>query len=302
MIETTVVPFPDREFDHSGDLLAPLTSAGLHYEWAVQRPGSTSTIYSTDPDGVFEVLIEDYDATDDPAVSLEVRAEAARARIDQRAQFTHAHIVNHVAQAVLAGQLSVDQEAVLERCGDYLHPLTVDEVPEWTAPVPLVMPAVFYGDRARLAGLPELVPPAGNVVLLDVTDPSSLLEDLGRIGALRVQRFTPHSSPTSAPVRVFLDRSDELELPGLLDALEHAVLVGEASGEDDHVATVRLAAARIGTLDTLPGDLEAALVRVAAAVTGEEVLASARQVLDIAPSPAGTSTPAPADADDTAQE
>lgn len=214
-----VIDADDLPRDHVGDHVAPLTTSGTPFSYAIIDDDRHQISWATDADGMLSTLIDAYplDEPDDQAA----RRATLHARLVARAGYVYATLVNHGAQAIMAG-LALDTCNILERAADFAHldqlP-TIEEIPAWTQEVPLALAAQFYApyDTTRTA-------PLGNVVLLDPDTPERLLESLARLGAIRLLTHTGvdapgHVSVATADPRATLEQDLEA-LTGALFVLE----------------------------------------------------------------------------------
>lgn len=185
---TTTVLDDDQATDHTGQPIAPLTPAGMPYRYKLRGRGLSS--YASTADEVLALVIEEYpqpsDTTDLGALSR--HDEEAH---DVRVLHAFGVITTLVADAIISGKLSADEEAVLQRSaerGPDRPPITADDCPSWDHPtVPMVLLTVLY-DRT----LGRRTPPAGNIELIDPGDPDTYLSDLQRLGLIQLSRNPAH--------------------------------------------------------------------------------------------------------------
>ncbi len=152
-----VVADRDQQQDHSGRPVPPVTSGGFPFRYKVRLTGAS--VYASTADEVLAVFIAGYDPR--PARGR----DAELAQITLRGEHCIGVIVHHVAQAMLAGLLSPEEERTLQRSAAYgtgQDPITVDECPRWEHPeVPMVLMGDLYA-----AEYGRFTPPAGNVIML----------------------------------------------------------------------------------------------------------------------------------------
>lgn len=200
MMATTIVLDDDQATDHAGQPIAPLTPEGFPYRYKLRGRGLSS--YASTADEVLALVIEDYPQRPDTADAdgLSRYDEAAH---DVRILHAFGVITTLVAEAIISGQLSADEEAVLQRSaerGPDRPPITAHECPSWNHPtVPMVLLTVLY-DRS----LGQRNPPAGNVVFIDPGDPDTYLSDLQRLGLIQLS-----TNPAYRPGRL-----TEITAPG----------------------------------------------------------------------------------------
>ena len=179
------VPDDEQAYDHSGQPIAPLTPAGFPYRYKLRGRGLSS--YASTAEEVLALVVEDYPRLldlDDTA------ADDDRARYEEQAhdvRVLHAFgvITNLVAGAIISGELTVAEEAVLQRSaerGPDWPPITVEDCPRWDHPaVPMVLLSALY-DRS----LGTRTPPAGHIVFIDPGEPDTYVGDLMRLGVIEV--------------------------------------------------------------------------------------------------------------------
>lgn len=178
------VPDDEQAHDHSGQPIAPLTPAGFPYRYKLRGRGLSS--YASTAEEVLALVIEDYPRP----LDNDGDASADQARNDEQAhdaRVLHAFgvITNLVAEAIISGELTAAEEAVLQRSaerGPDRPPITVEDCPRWDHPtVPMVLLSALY-DRS----LGTRTPPAGHIVFVDPGEPDTYLGDLIRLGLIEV--------------------------------------------------------------------------------------------------------------------
>lgn len=190
MMATTTVLDDDQAYDHAGQPIAPLSPTGLPYRYKLRGHGLSS--YASTAEEVLALVIEDYPqrpaTTDaDADVDADKLSRYEEEAHDLRVLHAFGVITTLVADAIISGDLSVDEEAVLQRSaerGPDRPPITADECPSWDHPtVPMVLLTVLY-DRS----LGQRTPPTGNVVFIDPGVPEIYLSDLQRLGVIQLSR------------------------------------------------------------------------------------------------------------------
>ncbi|WP_394276223.1 hypothetical protein [Luteococcus sp.] len=242
--ETYVLPDATQDHDHAGALVAPLTSTGHHFTYALRHDSRQVTIYATNAHAILATLIDHYDPRDLDATDPTNDRQLELTRIDQRSRHAYHATINHAAQAILRGAPD-DVVAVLQRSTDYTRPLTHTELAEWTHEIPLVLIGSFYGPG-------QAQPPTGNVVMLRTDDADDYLHDLAQIGAIHL---IEHCSAITPPVRVMvdIDPSPTTTLQPRLDALDQATRALKATPNDTNTTIVReRAAALVAVLQNYP--------------------------------------------------
>lgn len=171
----------DQPVDHGGEPVAPLTPAGLPFRYRLRE--GDHAFYASTADDLLAVIIDDYpEPTSDDADDAVVHTydEAA---LSARTLHAFGVITNHVAAAIISGNLTADQERMLrrsaERGPDY-PPITADDCPTWDADDPMILIAGLYHQSLHR------VAPAGNVIFIDPGTPEHYLWDLARIGEAQV--------------------------------------------------------------------------------------------------------------------
>ena len=180
----TVVWDDEQPVDHAGAPVAPLTRAGMPYRWRLRLPGRS--LYAVDADQVLATVVDDY-----PAVPADDAPDSSWASFDEAshdARVLHAFgvIVNHVAQAMMAGLLDADAERLLQRSanrGPDNPPITIDDCPEWSHEVPMILIKDLYNPDHTTRQ-----PPRGNVIYLDPGVPETYVLDLARLDALDLEQ------------------------------------------------------------------------------------------------------------------
>ena len=180
----TVVWDDEQPVDHAGAPVAPLTPAGMPYRWRLRLPGRS--LYAVDADQVLATVVDDYPAQpadDAPHSSWEDFEQTSH---DARVLHAFGVIVNHVAQAMMAGLLDADAEHLLQRSanrGPDNPPITIDDCPEWSHEVPMILIKDLYN--------PEVIsrqPPRGNVIYIDPGVADTYLLDLAMLGVVDLEQ------------------------------------------------------------------------------------------------------------------
>lgn len=183
LMPVTVVPDEQQQIDHNGQPIAPLTPAGLPYRYRLRRPGSA--VYAATADDLLGVVIDGYPA--EPAQDADPAAVQAWDQQTHDLRVLHAFgvITTLVADAIISGQLTADQEHILQRSaerGPGAPPITAADCPRWEVDsVPMVLIEPLYDPS-----LGDRVPPAGNVVFIDPGVPDRYLRDLARLGLIEL--------------------------------------------------------------------------------------------------------------------
>lgn len=197
----TVVWDDQHPVDHAGAPVAPLTPAGMRYRWRLRLPGRS--LYAVDADQVLAAVIDDYPvrpAADAPDAEWESFDQASH---DARVLHAFGVIVDHVAQAVMAGLLDADTERVLQRSasrGPGNPPITFDDCPEWSEEVPMILIKDLYNPDVT-----SRQPPRGNVIYIDPGVPGRYLLDLALLGLVDLEQNPAYRPGASAEIVV--DRS-----------------------------------------------------------------------------------------------
>lgn len=184
MMAVTTVLDDEQATDHAGQPIAPLTPAGFPYRYKLRGHGLSS--YASTAEEVLALVIEDYPTPPDTNDADEL-ARYDEETHDVRVLHAFGVITTLVADALISGQLSAEEEAVLQRSaerGPDRPPITADDCPTWEHPtVPMVLLTVLY-DRS----LSERTPPHGNVIFIDPGVPETYLADLQRLGLIQLTR------------------------------------------------------------------------------------------------------------------
>ncbi len=136
-----VIADADQQVDHSHQPVPPVSPGGFPYRYKVRLQGANA--YAFTADEVLALFIDGYQSQ--PGRDREAQLE----QVKLRGRHCTGVIVNHVAQAMFAGQLSPEEEAVLQRSAEYdtgRDPITVDECPRWDHPD---VPMLLMGDLVR---------------------------------------------------------------------------------------------------------------------------------------------------------
>lgn len=165
--------------DHGGKPVAPLTPAGGPYRFRMRQHDRARTTYASDADALLSVLIEDY--PDHVDASQETLMAAYQARVGHAAGV----IFGLFASAVLTGQLSEDEEAILLASTvhtEQLPAITTEQCRRWTHPEqPMVLIRELY-----LADDP-VRPPGGNIYWIGCGDAESYLQSLAALDQIVLQ-------------------------------------------------------------------------------------------------------------------
>lgn len=197
----TLVHDDDQPRDHGGDPVAPLTPTGHPYRFRLRI--DQRSYYASTADDLLAVIIDGYPEppqNPDDADQVDTYDQEA---LDARTLHAFGVIINHVAGAIIEGDLTPDDEALLRRSaerGPSSPPITDQECPIWTASTPMILITGLYHPSQRRQ------PPAGNVTFLDPGTPDTYLDDLARIGEIKLQQ-----NPTFAPSRTELVEPDAPE-------------------------------------------------------------------------------------------
>lgn len=253
----------DQPRDHGGDPVAPLTTSGQNYLYALRDPERATTTYATSADALLSTLIDGYNPRDLDGTDPDADHTLETTRIAQRARHARSLAINHAAQAILAGAKDATV-ATLQRATTYQPPLTAQELtahhdPQW----PLLLISAFY------EGPDTPQPPAGDVALLRTHDPVDYLRDLHNAGQIILLE---HSSTTPAvTVLADLDPDPVLALPTHLDRLEQSLAYLHDNPTDQATAAVR--------------EHTEAVLRLAATVEPPEILDPVRAAIASATTP-----------------
>lgn len=253
--EVLTLAFDDQPTDHSGDSVTPLTSAGSPYRYAlVGYLGRPETTYASNADALLSVIIpgyepldltnDDLDQTPEDPTDQEYR-DRYIAQATLRTQYAYGVAFDNAAQALINDTLTETELGWLQRSLEYEPPLTIEELPEWTAQVPMILLAAYY----RRAGLAA---PAGNIVWLDGYPPETLIAGLAKAGVIRLREHT--SARHLADTEIRLGELPPAELLSNLHAqLEMtAANLDRPEAEDHHRETLRILTRRLHDWPGLP--------------------------------------------------
>lgn len=183
MAITTVLD-TDQVNDHAGQPVVPLTPDGMPYKYKLRR--GPSNVYTSTADEILSVVIDDYPQLppSPDAIDLDLYDRESH---DTRVLHSAGVITTLVADAIMSGQLSADEEAVMQRSASFgpdFPPITTAQCQRWdNSDVAMVLLCIRY-DRS----LGERVPPAGNVVFIDPGVPETYIWDLHRLGVIELTR------------------------------------------------------------------------------------------------------------------
>lgn len=170
-----VIADADQQVDHSHQPIPPVAPGGSPYRYKVRLQGANA--YACNADEVLALFIDGYQSQ--PGRGRDVELE----QIKLRGEHCIGVIVNHVAQAMLAGQLEPAEEVVLQRSAEYhtgRDPITADECPRWDHPdVPMLLMGDLYSPKYG-----RFDPPVGNVTLLWPGRAERYLHDLAELGLI----------------------------------------------------------------------------------------------------------------------
>lgn len=180
----TVVWDDEQPVDHANAPVAPLTPAGMPYRYRLRLPGRS--LYAVDADQVLAAIIDEYPTT--PAYGASVTRWTSFDETSHDARVLHAFgvIVNHVAQAMMAGLLDPDAEQMLQRSanrGPDNPPITADDCPEWSHEVPMILIKDLYNPEVTTRQ-----PPRGNVIYIDPGVAATYLLDLSMLGVVDLEQ------------------------------------------------------------------------------------------------------------------
>ncbi len=170
-----VIADADQLVDHSHQPVTPVSPGGFPYRYKVRLQGANA--YAFTADEVLALFIDGYQSQ--PGRDREAQLE----QVKLRARHCAGVIVNHVAQAMFAGQLSPDEEAVLQRSAEFgtgRDPITADECPSWDHPD---VPMLLMGD-AYAPEYGRFEPPLGNVKLIWPGRAERYLDGLAELGLI----------------------------------------------------------------------------------------------------------------------
>lgn len=185
--------------DHGGKSVAPLTPDGGQYRFRMREHDRARTWYANDADALLSVLIDAYpdpasvpqqasagEAQEEtPEMSDEVAAAAALAAFEARVRHASGVIFNLFAAAVMAGDLSQEDEATLLASATHTEEqpaITNEQCERWTHPVhPMVLIRELYlpDDDDR--------PPGGNIYWIRAATAESYVQSLSVVGEIELQ-------------------------------------------------------------------------------------------------------------------
>lgn len=172
-----VIADRDQHLDHSHRPVPPVTSGGFPYRYKVRLSGAN--VYASTADEVLALFIDGYDPRPTPGRDAEL------AQIRLRGEHCIGVIVNHVAQVMLSGSVSPEEEHRLQRSaafGTGQNPITADECGRWeNVEVPMLLMGDLY---AKEYG--HFTPPDGNVVMLWPGRAERYLAGLAELGLIVV--------------------------------------------------------------------------------------------------------------------
>lgn len=170
-----IIADADQQVDHSHQPVPPVSPGGFPYRYKVRLQAANA--YAFTADEVLALFIDGYQSQ--PGRSR----EAQLAQIELRGGHCIGVIVNHVAQAMFAGELSPDEETVLQRSAEYhtgRDPITVEECPRWDHPrVPMLLMGDLYSPAYG-----KFDPPLGNVKLIWPGRAERYLQGLAELGLI----------------------------------------------------------------------------------------------------------------------
>lgn len=182
-----VVADRDQQLDHSHRPVPPVAPGGFPYRYKVRLTGAS--VYASTADEVLALFIDGYDPRPGRGRDAEL------AHITLRGEHCIGVIVNHVAQAMIAGVLSPEEEQLLQRSAAYgagQDPITADECANWgNVQVPMLLMGDLYA-----AEYGQFTPPAGNVQMLWPGRAERYLEGLAGLGLIAVSE---NPGVTAAP-------------------------------------------------------------------------------------------------------
>lgn len=247
--ETLTLAFDDQPTDHSGDPVTPLTSAGTPYRYAlVGYAGRPETTYASTAEALLSVIIPDYEPLDldDDNTADDVHRDRYIAQATLRTQYAYGVAFDNAAQALINDQVSEAELKWLQRSLDYDPPLTMQELSEWTAQVPMILLAAYYR-RENLAA------PAGNIIWLDGYTPELLLEGLAKTGAIQLREHILNHRLTSETGLRLGDPSAVEFLSALRDQLDMtAANLDLPEAEDHHRESLEVLTRRLRDWTELP--------------------------------------------------
>ena len=170
-----IIADADQQVDHSHQPVPPVSPGGFPYRYKVRLQGANA--YAFTADEVLALFIDGYQSQ--PGRDREAQLE----QVKLRARHCAGVIVNHVAQAMFAGELSPDEEAVLQRSAEFgtgRDPITVEECPRWEHPrVPMLLMGDPYAPEYG-----KFDPPLGNVKLIWPGRAERYLDGLAELGLI----------------------------------------------------------------------------------------------------------------------
>lgn len=183
-----VIADADQQVDHSHQPVPPVAQGGWPYRYKVRLTAANA--YATSADEVLALFIPGYRSKPDRGKAAELE------QVKLRGEHCLGVIVNHVAQAMLAGQLDPDEEAILQRSAEYgtgRDPITAAECPRWDHPeVSMVLMGDLYAPEFG-----RFDPPVGNVRLLWPGRAERYLHDLADLGLIALAE---NPSVTASPL------------------------------------------------------------------------------------------------------
>ena len=181
----------DQLIDHGGKAVPPVTDAGMPYRYKVRLAGRSA--YATTADEMLALFVPDYPlpTPGDTRTKQEIALDLVRSR----GQHCLGVMVNHVALAILGGELTSEEEQLLQRSAelDETGPITAAHCQRWTHPdVAMLLMGDLY---ARVYD--RYTPPAGNVVFLFPGTAERYLAGLAELGLLALSE---NPAWTAAPL------------------------------------------------------------------------------------------------------
>jgi hypothetical protein len=183
-----IIADADQQVDHSHQPVPPVSPGGFPYRYKVRLQGANA--YAFTADEVLALFIDSYQSQ--PGRDREAQLE----QVKLRGRHCTGVIVNHVAQAMFAGQLSPEEEAVLQRSAEYNtdgDPITVEECPRWDHPeVPMLLMGDLYAPEYG-----RFEPPLGNVKLIWPGRAERYLDGLAELGLIALSE---NPAVTASPI------------------------------------------------------------------------------------------------------
>lgn len=201
----TVVWDDEQPRDHAGAPVAPLTPAGMPYRYRLRLPGRA--LYAVTADQALAAVVDDYPSPPptDPDTDGPGWEQFDQDSHDTRVLHAFGVIVDHVAQAIIGGQLDPPAEATLQRSalrGPGHPPITAEDCPVWDHPVPMILIKDLYNPAVT-----DRRPPLGNVDYIDPGVAETYLHDLARLGVVDLQLNPAYRPGGSAEILAPLDGS-----------------------------------------------------------------------------------------------